>query len=144
MRVADQVLNALLQVESRDRRDFQEGCRFQTLHRVIEGDRFAACHFPGVHAGYSRVRNPDVYIATEYGFFRAALSGEGQRGFTDDFFDFRFKEHDLFSCAGEFDFLVRGDNFDFIVRLEAHVHVLDVVFHGKHGDRNLDDVTRRE
>ena len=78
-------------------------------------------------------------------FLRSALSGEGKRGFTGIFFNLRFQEHDLFTRAGEFDFLAcRGDNFYLVVRLEVHGDIFDIVFHGKYRDRNFDDVARCE
>ena len=89
------------------------------------------------------VRYADVDITTETGFLRAALCHEGQRGFTDVFLDFYFEEDDLFSRTGEVSFLARGFyDFDFIVGLDVHGNLLDILFHGEQGYRNFDHVSR--
>ena len=79
------------------------------------------------------------------GFFRTALCREGQRGFTNVFFDFYLEEYDLFSRAGEVGFFACGFNdFNLIVGLDVHGNILDVLFHGEQGYRNFDHVSRGE
>ena len=145
VRVANQVVEPLFEVQGRDRGDFQERGGLQSLHGVIECDGFAACHFTGIYPGHFRVRDANVNITTEMSLLRAALCRESQGRFPDILFYFDFEEHDLLARACEMNlFAGRFDDLDLVVGFDVHGHVLDVVFHREQGDGDFDHVSRGE